>query len=64
MVAYHSVPVMSPWIGPPDLPNVAESWTVRSGEICVQLAPSSVDLCTYCDVTYSVFGSCGDSITW
>src|SRR5437868_4547947 len=42
-IAYHSVPVMSPWIGPPDLPNVFGSARDRSGEIFVQLLPSSVD---------------------
>jgi len=61
MVAYHSVPVMSRVIGPPDGPSVTGSCTVRSGLIACQLAPPSVVLKTRCAVAYSVLRWFGEN---
>ena len=50
IVAYHSVPVMSPVTGPPERPMVFGSCTVRSGEIFSQLCPSFFVRHTNCEV--------------
>src|SRR5579884_3126566 len=74
IVAYHSGPYASRVIGPQNSPasgceyvgvrsSVFGSCRVRSGLMISQLWPSFVVRCTYCEVTYSVFGSCGDTIT-
>src|ERR1700730_12105650 len=59
-MAYHSVPVMSPWIGPPLRPSVRGSARERSGEIFVHELPPFVLLKTYCAAVYSVDFSCGE----
>src|SRR5581483_7463046 len=74
IVAYHSGPYASRVIGPQYSPDsgweydgvcssVFGSWRVRSGLTMSQLCPSFVVRWTYCDVTYNVFGSCGETIT-
>ena len=63
MVAYHSVPVMSPCTSPPLGPSVLGSAYERSGDILSQDEPSLVERQTFCDATYSVRGSCGESST-
>src|SRR5438445_554616 len=59
-MAYHSVPVMSPWIGPPLRPSVRGSARERSGEIFVHELPPFVLLKTYCAAVNSVDLSCGE----
>ncbi len=49
IVAYHSVPVMSPVTGPPLRPMVAGSCRVRSPEILSQLLPWLRERQRYCE---------------
>jgi len=47
-IAYHSVPVMSPWIGPPERCSVRGSARERSGEMRSHALPPSVERKRYC----------------
>ena len=60
IVQYVSAPDVSLTSGPPDGACFAASSRVRSGLICSQLFPSSVDRNSTLAATYSTLGSCGE----